>query len=90
MDSGFSVPCCARSRSLIYCCFILSRSNTWLGTERMKQQEINERLLAQQGTENPLSIWKEMGAWMTEHVTVVRHNANLEKADAKLDRKSVV
>jgi len=52
--------------------------------ERMKQQEINERLLAQQGTENPLSIWKEMGAWMTEHVTVVRHNANLEKADAKL------
>jgi len=52
--------------------------------ERMRQQESNDRLLAQQGTENPLSIWKEMGAWMTEHVTVVRHNKNLEKADAKL------
>jgi len=52
--------------------------------EQKRQQEINERLLVQQGTENPLAIWKEMGAWMTEHVTVVRHNKNLEKADAKL------
>jgi len=52
--------------------------------EQKRQQEINERLLVQQGTENPLTIWKEMGAWMTEHVTVVRHNKNLEKADAKL------
>ena len=25
-----------------------------------------------------------MGAWMTEHVTVVRHNPDLERTDAKL------
>jgi succinate dehydrogenase / fumarate reductase flavoprotein subunit len=52
--------------------------------ERARQQEINDRLLHQDGTENPISIWKEMGQIMTEHVTVVRYNKNLEKADAQL------
>ena len=52
--------------------------------EQKRQEESNDRLLTQQGTENPLAMWREMGAWMTEHVTVVRHNKNLEKADAKL------
>jgi succinate dehydrogenase / fumarate reductase flavoprotein subunit len=32
--------------------------------ERKRQEEINERLLKQEGTENPITIWKEMGAWM--------------------------
>ncbi|HXN25406.1 MAG TPA: succinate dehydrogenase flavoprotein subunit [Candidatus Dormibacteraeota bacterium] len=52
--------------------------------ERARQQEINDRLLHQDGTENPITIWKEMGQIMTEHVTVVRYNKNLEKADAQL------
>jgi succinate dehydrogenase / fumarate reductase flavoprotein subunit len=52
--------------------------------ERKRQEETNEALLRQQGTENPLTLWKEMGAWMTEHVTVVRYNKNIERADAKL------
>jgi len=52
--------------------------------ERRKQEHLNDRLLHQEGTENPVTLWKEMGEWMTEHVTVVRNNKNLERTDAKL------
>jgi succinate dehydrogenase / fumarate reductase flavoprotein subunit len=52
--------------------------------ERKRQEEINERLLRQEGSENPIAVWKEMGAWMTEHVTVMRYNEHLERTDAKL------
>src|SRR3989449_8180910 len=52
--------------------------------ERKRQEELNQQLLRQEGSENPITIWKEMGAWMTEHVTVMRYNKNLERADAKL------
>jgi succinate dehydrogenase / fumarate reductase flavoprotein subunit len=52
--------------------------------ERMRQQEINDGLLRQEGEVNPVTIWKEMGQWMTENVTVSRHNKELEKTDAKL------
>ncbi|MGB7668711.1 MAG: succinate dehydrogenase flavoprotein subunit [Candidatus Acidiferrales bacterium] len=53
--------------------------------ERSRQQEANDALLHSQGTENPMTIWKELGDVMVEHVTVVRLNANLEKALRKLD-----
>ncbi len=56
--------------------------------ERSRQQETNDALLNQQGTENPITIWKELGDLMVEHVTVVRLNANLEKALRKLDEFS--
>jgi succinate dehydrogenase / fumarate reductase, flavoprotein subunit len=56
--------------------------------ERARQQEANDALLHSQGTENPMTIWKELGDLMTEHVTVVRFNANLEKALRKLDELS--
>jgi succinate dehydrogenase / fumarate reductase, flavoprotein subunit len=52
--------------------------------EQKRQQGINEALVSQQGDENPITIWKEMGEWMTEHVTVTRKNAGIEKTDAKL------
>ncbi len=52
--------------------------------ERKRQEEINQKLLSQSGDENPITIWKEMGKWMTEHVTVVRYNKNLEQTDQKL------
>jgi succinate dehydrogenase / fumarate reductase flavoprotein subunit len=52
--------------------------------ERKRQEALNDVLLTQEGNENPIGIWKEMGQWMTEHVTVTRHNKNLEKTDAKL------
>jgi succinate dehydrogenase / fumarate reductase flavoprotein subunit len=52
--------------------------------EVARQQEINDRLLHQDGSENPISLWKELGAWMTEHVTVVRYKKDLERTDAKV------
>jgi succinate dehydrogenase / fumarate reductase flavoprotein subunit len=57
--------------------------------ERVRQQDINDALLNQhQGTENPIAIWREMGEIMTENVTVIRYNANLQKTLAKLDELS--
>ncbi len=53
--------------------------------EASRQREANDSLLHSQGTENPMTIWKELGDLMTEHVTVVRYNANLQKALTKLD-----
>jgi len=57
---------------------------TLFDAERRKQEFINESLLHQEGTENPVTIWNELGEWMTEHVTVVRLNKNLERTDAKI------
>jgi succinate dehydrogenase / fumarate reductase, flavoprotein subunit len=52
--------------------------------EAKRQQGMNDALMSQQGSENPITIWKEMGDWMTEHVTVTRKNADLQKTDARL------
>ncbi|HVB34708.1 MAG TPA: succinate dehydrogenase flavoprotein subunit [Patescibacteria group bacterium] len=52
--------------------------------EGKRQEEIYERLRTQEGPENPITIWKEMGETMTQHVTVIRYNKGLEAADAKL------
>ncbi len=52
--------------------------------EVRRQREINESLMRMSGTENPYVLGREMGDWMTEHVTVIRHNENLKKTDAKL------
>src|SRR5438128_10759746 len=37
--------------------------------EEKRQQEMNQALVSQQGSENPIRIWKELGEIMTEHVT---------------------
>jgi succinate dehydrogenase / fumarate reductase, flavoprotein subunit len=52
--------------------------------EQKRQEEKNASLIAQDGSENPITIWKELGEVMTEHVTVTRINKNLEGAYAKL------
>src|SRR6201987_4225286 len=52
--------------------------------ERKRQEGKNQALTAHEGTENPITIWKEMGEIMTEHVTVTRINKNLETAQHKL------
>ncbi len=52
--------------------------------EQKRQQGINDALVSQQGSENPITIWKEMGDWMTEHVTVTRKNPDIQRTDAKL------
>src|SRR6201994_703584 len=52
--------------------------------ELQRQREFNDLLLTNQGTENPFRIWRELGATMTQHATIVRYNKGLDEADAKL------
>jgi succinate dehydrogenase / fumarate reductase, flavoprotein subunit len=61
-----------------------SVSSSVFDRERKRQDEKNQALLSSDGAENPITIWREMGELMTEHVTVTRINKNLEIADAKL------
>jgi succinate dehydrogenase / fumarate reductase flavoprotein subunit len=53
--------------------------------EQKRQEEMNQALISQQGSENPITIWKELGEIMTEHVTVTRINKNLEIAQRKIN-----
>jgi succinate dehydrogenase / fumarate reductase flavoprotein subunit len=59
-------------------------ASTVFDREKKRQDEKNQALLSQDGTENPMTIWRELGGIMTEHVTVTRINKNLEKADAQI------
>ncbi len=52
--------------------------------ERQRQFEMNSTLLNNQGTENPFRIWRELGDTMTRHATIIRYNAGLAEADAKI------
>jgi len=61
-------------------------SPTLFSAEEKKQQEINEKLLNANGSENPFKLHQEMGKIMTDHVTVLRYNKNLEKADQELQK----
>lgn len=49
-----------------------------------KEEERNDQILRMRGKENPYSLWEEMGKVMTDNVTVVRYNKNLEETDKKL------
>jgi succinate dehydrogenase / fumarate reductase flavoprotein subunit len=59
-------------------------SSTIFETEKRRQEEKNQALISNQGSENPITIWRELGDIMTEHVTVTRINKNLELADSKI------
>jgi succinate dehydrogenase / fumarate reductase flavoprotein subunit len=52
--------------------------------EQKRQEELNQALISQEGSENPITIWKELGEIMTEHVTVTRINKNLKMAQSKI------
>ena len=52
--------------------------------EMQRQKEYNNVLLNNPGTENPFKIWRELGETMTKHATIIRYNAGLEEADAKI------
>ena len=52
--------------------------------ELQHQQEINDRLIKQNGNENQYLLHQEMGKWMTDNVTVVRYNDKLKATDNKL------
>jgi len=53
-------------------------------SERKRQEEKNQKLIGQDGSENPVTIWRELGDLMTEHVTVTRINKNLQATHAKI------
>ena len=58
--------------------------STVFAQEKRRQDDLNQALIANDGTENPITIWRELGDIMTEHVTVTRINKNLEKAAGQL------
>jgi succinate dehydrogenase flavoprotein subunit len=40
-------------------------------------------LVKNDGTENPYLLWQEMGKWMTDNCTVIRHNDRLDETIAR-------
>jgi succinate dehydrogenase / fumarate reductase flavoprotein subunit len=52
--------------------------------ELQRQNEFNNLLLNNKGTENPFKIWRELGETMTKHATIIRYNSGLDEADAKI------
>ncbi|HYB74518.1 MAG TPA: succinate dehydrogenase flavoprotein subunit [Candidatus Sulfotelmatobacter sp.] len=49
--------------------------------ERQRQQELTDRICRMDGKESPYVIHKELGEVMTDNVTVVRYNENLQTTD---------
>src|SRR5438067_5272149 len=52
--------------------------------ETKRQQEINDKLIAQSGAENQYKLHDEMGRIITDNVTVIRYNDRLQQTDDKL------
>ncbi len=52
--------------------------------ELKRQQEINDQIIRNEGSENQYKLHEEMGKWMTDNVTVVRYNDRLKATDEKL------
>jgi succinate dehydrogenase / fumarate reductase flavoprotein subunit len=49
-----------------------------------QEKERQDWLVNNQGDENPYLLWQEMGKWMTDTCTVVRHNERLEECLRRL------
>lgn len=52
--------------------------------ELKRQQEINDQIIKNEGTENQYKLHEELGKTMTENVTVVRYNDRLKETDNKI------
>ena len=61
-----------------------STPSTVFDREKKRQDDKNQALLSQDGSENPMTVWRELGDIMTEHVTVTRINKNLQIADGQI------
>jgi succinate dehydrogenase / fumarate reductase, flavoprotein subunit len=44
-----------------------------------RETDRQNRLISSSGDENPYFLWQEMGRWMTDNCTVVRHNERLQQ-----------
>ncbi len=51
---------------------------------RRRDEDAYERIYAMDGSENAYALWRELGEWMTQHVTVERHNKDLKNTDDKI------
>jgi succinate dehydrogenase / fumarate reductase flavoprotein subunit len=52
--------------------------------ELKRQQEINDSIIKNEGSENQYKLHEELGKWMTDNVTVVRYNDRLKATDDKI------
>lgn len=52
--------------------------------EAARQRALNREIAARRGNENLYEIWRELGQWMTAHVTIIRHNDRLRQTDEKI------
>jgi succinate dehydrogenase / fumarate reductase flavoprotein subunit len=59
-------------------------SSKWFDQQVKKEEGANDEILRMRGKENAYALWQEMGKVMTDNVTVVRYNKNLEETDKKL------
>ena len=48
-----------------------------------QEQDRMDRLVKSDGPENPYLLWAEVGKWMTDYCTVVRHNDKLDMTIAR-------
>ncbi|HEY8665187.1 MAG TPA: succinate dehydrogenase flavoprotein subunit [Tepidisphaeraceae bacterium] len=48
-----------------------------------QETDRQDALLKNEGNENPYLLWQEMGKWMTDNCTVVRHNDKLQQTLAR-------
>jgi succinate dehydrogenase / fumarate reductase flavoprotein subunit len=55
-----------------------------LESVKREHQAGYQAILKLDGRENPFVLHKELGEWMTENVTIIRHNAKLRETDNKL------
>ncbi len=61
-----------------------TETNGIYAAELKRQQEINEQIIKNEGTENQYKLHDELGRWMTDNVTVVRYNDRLQETDNKI------
>lgn len=55
-----------------------------LEDEKSKQEDINKKILAMDGPENPHLLKQELADWLTENATIVRHDKKLKETDNKI------
>ena len=53
--------------------------------ELARQKLLNQKLISNQGTENPFKLWRELGDTLSKNVTVVRINKNIEQTEGKIE-----
>ncbi len=61
-----------------------TETNGIFDAELKRQQEINNQIIKNEGTENQYKLHDELGKIMTENVTVVRYNDRLKETDNKI------